>query len=323
MAAFGRVAALIDPMIRAVPDFEHQLAAPLRHALAYCEGLVAGLPGPIAVGRHAFGTDALVHALFATADDVDQMLGKSQLVRDYLAQPACLESESFYAMLAARRQQKRQLGLALSGEVVQSEVPQTVLYFSGHMLMEPCCSLDQTLTRLRAVALDSLLSAFQEHVSRLRRERDGLRADLSVERAQIAAMQAVYPGTAVAIHARHLAELDARLREAADCLMPEYLLAALVDFLQAPETSLSVQPVSVTVDRMGVMAPPRTAEAESADMQAVNQTGMQTDAQTLHFPELAARDQRRYLVMLAKIDRAEAQAAVAAVRDQQRRFMLI
>mgnify|MGYP001418011694 CR=1 FL=1 len=40
-------------------------------------------------------------------------------------------------------------------------------------------------------------------------------------------------------------------------------------------------------------------------------------------PELSGRDQRRHLVMLARIDREEAQQAVDSVLDQQRRFLVI
>jgi hypothetical protein len=43
----------------------------------------------------------------------------------------------------------------------------------------------------------------------------------------------------------------------------------------------------------------------------------------LHFPELVGRDRRRYVVMLARIPREEAERAVATVRDQQRRYILI
>jgi len=44
---------------------------------------------------------------------------------------------------------------------------------------------------------------------------------------------------------------------------------------------------------------------------------------TLGFPEIRGRDKRIYMVVLARIQRADAEAAVALVRDQQYRFMVI
>ena len=90
--------------------------------------------------------------------------------------------------------------------------------------------------------------------------------------------------------------------------MPDQLLQALCDFLQAPEASLCLAPVSITVDRLGVVSD------RAAD---------DINVHTLNFPELRGRDKRQYMVMLARIRRDEAQAAVDIVRDQQRRFMLI
>lgn len=307
--ALERIAELVDPLLKAAPGFDHHLAAPVHHALGYCEGLVAGLPGPFDISARSFASDPLVHALFATADDIRTMLGKSQAVRDYLADPGCYASDHFYALLAARRQEKRQLGMAIQGDVIQNDVPQTVLYFSDHTLVEPQCDLGRTLERLRCSAFDSLLKSFHAHVEALRLERDATRGDSAVERSHLAMLRGTSPGPEYAVHTRRLAELDAHLREVADSLMPDQLVGALADFLMAPETSLALKPVSVTVNRLGVITDEAAAAAPDVD--------------TLHFPELTGRDKRLYLVLLARIDRREAQEAVDSVRDLQHRFMII
>ena len=306
--AFDRVAELVNPMLKAAPDFQRRLQLPLEHALGYCDGLIAALPGPIDINRQAFSSDPLVHALFATADDIDQMLGRSQAVRDFLAEPACWENEYFYALFAARRQQKKQLGMAQQGDLIQNDVPQLVLYFSDQTLNEPCCQLETTLEKLRQRALDSLLHTFHDHVETLRQEREGLRADASAERAHLTVLRGSTPGTAYEVHTRHLADLDARLRQAAELLMPEHLIDALAEFLLAPEPSLKLTPYSVNVDRLGVVS---------------DNTDEDISVHTLNFPELTARDKRLHLVTLARIHRDEALEAVEMVRDQQHRFMLI
>ncbi|MDD2886081.1 MAG: hypothetical protein PHT48_13695 [Dechloromonas sp.] len=307
-AALDRVIGMVDPLVRAVPRLEKQLIQAVTHALGYCEGLVTALPGPIDINRQAFGKDPLVHALFATPGDIHDMLGRSQPVRDFLARPECLRSDYFYAMLAARRQQKTQYGLAQQGNVIRAEVAQEVLYFSAQTLIEPCCDQEGTRQRLRAKALQSLLVAFNAHVDKLRRKRADLRADASLEQALLAHHQS--PETeSDAVHSRHLAELDFLLQQNADALMPEHLAKTLADFLNRPETALSLTPVTLSVDRMGILY--------SADQLA------NRDLQTLSFPELSSRDRRLHMATLVRIARAEAEQAVAEVRDRQHRFILI
>ncbi len=306
--ALERVAGLVDPMLRHAPGFEKRLAPAVQHALGYCDGLVANLPGPIDINRQAFSTDPLVHALFATADDIDQMLGRSQAVRDFLAEPCSWESDHFYAMFAARRQQKKQLGMEQQGEVIRSDVPQLVLYFSGQTLIEPSCQLENTLHGLRCKALESLAHTFHSHLEVLRHEREGLRADASLERSHLIELRGAPGGQALAVGTRHLADLDSKLRQNAEALMPEHLLAALAEYLNAPEPALHLTPVSVTVDRLGIV------RDEASD---------DISTHTLNFPELTARDRRLHLAMLARIRRDEALEAVEMVRDQQHRFMLI
>lgn len=306
--ALDQVAEMVDPVLRVAPGFEKHLSGPVAHALGYCEGLVGALPGPIDINRRAFANDPLVHALFATAADIDQMLGRSQAVRDFLAEPCSWDNEYFYAMFAARRQQKRQLGMAQRGDVISNDVPQLVLYFSGQTLIEPSCALDITLHGLRSKALESLLHTFRNHLRALRDEREGLRADVSAERAHVAVLRGTSGGHEREVGTRRLAELDAKLRQAAESLMPEHLVEALADYLNAPEAALHLTPVSITVDRQGIVTDEGSEDVNS---------------HTLNFPELTARDRRLHLAMLARISRDEAREAVAMVRDQQHRFMLI
>jgi hypothetical protein len=308
LGALARVGELVDPLLKAAPGFERQLAGPLEHALGYCEGLVAGLPGPVDINREAFAHDPLVHALFATADDIDQMLGRSQAVRDFVASPERFESDEFHALFAARRHMKKQLGMARQGDLIQAEVPQEVVYFGDQLLVEPTCRVEDLREKLRCRTLDSLLLTFRTHVDALRLERDGLRADASVERAHLTVLRGKTESEDHALHTRHLANLEAKLRSTAQSLMPDQLLDALADFLRQPEESLSTRETRITIDRLGVVCDDNPDDGNLS---------------TLDFPEIRGRDLRIYMVVLARIRRAEAEAAVDLVRDQQRRFMVI
>lgn len=306
-AALDRVIGMVDPLVRAAPQLEKHLAGAVEHALGYCQGLVAALPGPFAINRQAFGRDPLIHALFATAGDIDEMLGRSQAIRDFLERPECWASDCFCAMLAARKQQRHQFGLAQQGELIRADVPQEILYFSDQTLIEPCCDVDRIRSRLQARALESLLTTFNAHVATLRQDRQHLRADLSVEQAQINALHQGHREVEEAEHTRHLVELEVRLGQNADSMMPEHLVEALADFLRHPESALSLTPVAIRVDRLGI----------------VHHGDGDSQAQTLNFPELSTRDRRLHIATLVRISRDEAVAAVAQARDRQKRYIII
>ncbi|MDX9945083.1 MAG: hypothetical protein RBS35_09890 [Azonexus sp.] len=308
-AALSRVIGMVDPLVRAAPRLEKHLLNGVEHALSYCRGLVDALPGPIEINRHSFSADPLVHALFATANDIDEMLGRSQAIRDFLQRPECWASDCFCAMLAARRQQKTQLGLARQGDVIRSDVPQVVLYFSDQTLIEPCCDPEMARQRLQARALDSLLQTFNQHVEHLRHERQSLRTDLNSEHAFFSAMrQHRTQSEEEEQHTRRLVTLDVRLRQNNESLMPEALADLLADFLRHPENALSLKPVSVRIDRLGIVH---------------NDDPEDNDAQTIVFPELTSRDRRQHLATLVRISRTEALAAVEQARDRQKRYVLI
>lgn len=307
--AIARTVELVDPRLADTHGLERVLAGPVTFALGYCEGLVDALPGPLEIERRAFASDPLVHALFATGNSIDEMLGKSQAVRDFLDEAASYAESHFYALFAARRMEKKQLGSTMLGETIQHDVPQTVLYFADHTLAEPAPTLDAARERLRSASFDSLLKTFRAHLDELRVEREGVRADLSVERGLLTLLRGKEGGGDALVRTRRVAALDARLRQIGDALTPATVLSELARFLAAPEVSLRLQPCSVTVDRMGVVAP----EGD----------GIAGDVARLEFPELISRDRRRYLVTLARVDCEEARCAVREALDARRRYVVI
>ncbi|MDR3087794.1 MAG: hypothetical protein LBU45_07580, partial [Azoarcus sp.] len=97
------VAERVGKTLAMLPGFDDKLAAPVEHAREYCNDLVESLPLPLDVNRRSFAADPLVHALFASADDIGAMVASSASVREWLAGPRSWERESFIALMAARR----------------------------------------------------------------------------------------------------------------------------------------------------------------------------------------------------------------------------
>jgi hypothetical protein len=307
LAAIERLVDLVDPALRNARGYARKLETPVQHALNYCSGLVAALPGPVDINQRAFASDKRVHALFATAADISLLLGESPSLRDYLAEPASAGSGELYALLAARRCTKRVLGYVMEGDDVRADVPQELLYFTAHTLIETGGSLDALRQALRTATFESLGQSFRAHVDALRQERSGLQGDRSLAQAHLTVLRGKTDDAQYAVRTRRIAQLDASLRGAVESLMPGQLLAALASNLQQPEQLLRLEPVALAVDRAGVLV-------DSAEAKGVP---------TLEFFELTSRDRRRNVTLLVRIQRQDAAASVEAAKVRRDRFVII
>lgn len=290
-------ATAIDPLIRQVGGYERKLAPAVQHALAYCEGIAVRIPGPFAVNRAAFVSDPLVHALFGSADAIDHMLATSQCVREHLSQMT-METGQCCALLGMRIHEKAGFGAELDGEIVRADVAQTTLYFSDHTLAEPSSDVLSSRLRLRDVLFDSIVKGIAAHVGDVRSEHAGLTQEKAIAQAQVRA------GLEPETHTRRLESLHAQLTETADALQPKNLLETLAGALAAPEPFLHLDPIELSVDRAGVI------------------TSGGQDVDTLHFVELTSRDLRRWVVILALINREDAHRALERF-DTARHYMVI
>lgn len=295
-----RAVTAVDPMIRQVGGYDRTLAPSVQHAYDYCERLAQAIPGPFTISRSAFSSDPLIHALFGSADDVETMLATSQCIREFLSDPATSMADPCCALLGMRRKITSGFGTRMSGDVIQRDEPQKTLTFADHTLAEPSPDLDSVHHHLAESMFNGLLKSFVSHVDEVREERQDLRDAQSMERAKA---RSAGPES----HTRRLAELQERLRETADALLPDRLIRTLAAHLAAPEASLSLEPIQIWVDRFGILA------EDEKDRH---------HADALRFVELTTRDLRRWVSMVVKINRAEAQAAAARF-DERRRYIVI
>ncbi len=297
--AIQRGVSIVDPLIKAVPNYEQKLAASARHAMDYCARLTADIPGPIDINGRVFVESPLVHAFFSRAEQISEMLGRSQAVREFLAAAGAAQGEEFFALLGLRRHEKTVMGAGLQGDQVRREVPQTLLYFSDHTLLALSAELAATRNSVGALAFDSLAKTFAGELAQLRYERQQLHTQWELARA---AKGEAGAGSST------LRELERRMAEVNEQLMPERVLQAYLAFLASPADYLRLEPVTLTVDRLGVLLNPAVEAAGAAD--------------TISFPELMARDRRRWILTLVRIRREEVVKALQAF-EEAHRYLLI
>lgn len=299
-ALIEQAATAVDPLIKQIGGYERKLAPVVQRAYDYCERLALAIPGPFPISRAAFATDPLVHALFGSADDIEAMLATSQCVRDYLDSHPAAPSGQCFALLGMRRKIATGFGARLAGNVVQRDEPQKTLSFTDHTLAEPGVVLEEVQRRLAETMFDGLLKGLVASVGKLRAERQALIDARAMEYAQ---ERSAGPGE----RKRRMEEIQERLRATAAALQPEHLADTLAAYLAEPRAALQLEQVRLQVDRFGIIIED-------------NRQGEHADA--LRFAELTGRDQRRWTIMIVKIDRSEALAAIERF-EAGRRYIVI
>jgi hypothetical protein len=306
-AGLQRVVALVDKTLVVVPNFAFRLAAPVAHAREFCAQLVDALPSAVTVDRQSFATDPLVHALFATADDIGAVLAASEQVRGYLAESRSWQEDSFVALMAARRVDKKVLGVALQGEIITTDVPQTLLQFSNQTIILPADNPDSAHDVFLEATFDSLLLTFAGHLVRAREAYKSLQTEREMERVY---QRSLPPGMGAPFPERRITALDERLQQQFNSLQPDAVIAELADFLMQPEEALALDPVELWVTRRGVIQ-------EAAEHDA--------DAAPILFTELKSRDRRRHLVLPVRVRCNEAREALERAKEMraEREYMLL
>jgi hypothetical protein len=288
-----------EPLIRQVGGYERKLAPAVQRAIDYCDDIASRIPGPFEISRAAFAADPMVHALFGSADDIEVMLSRSKCVRDHMME-LTVTSGQCCALLGMRHREKVGFGIELTGNIVRMDVPQKTLYFADHTLAEPGPDVTATRAHLRDLLFDGLLKGFAAQVAEVRAEQSGLYREQSITHTLVRS------GNDPATHTRRLETLGEQLKASADALQPERLLDTLTATLANPEPHLHLDPVSVSVDRCGV----------------ITGVGSEGEGDTLHFAELSGRDKRRWVVIIAKIEREEARRALERFETAQRYIVI-
>lgn len=250
-----------DPRLRLLSDYQQRLRPAAETAIAHVRTLADTLGAPTELSHAAFSTDARVHLLFASADSIGETIARDANVRAFLAGQGAVPDGGFHAVLMARRSSRRMLGVSLRGDVLQNDVPQTVLSFSEHRLVAVSPSLEETLVLVKRGAYRQLvlcalatLTAIRNHDTPLMRERLAAMARFQGGHEQPFWPHQQCEGDREAL--ARLAEIDQVLGQCdqGNCSLSDYL-TVVAGVLSLPGRSLRADIFRATVDRLGIVQP--------------------------------------------------------------------
>jgi hypothetical protein len=285
--AIERAVDRVEPRLKQAGGYPERYAGPVAHALAYARQLAEAIPGPVPINRQAYASDPLVHAMFASAEEVRSAICASQAMHEFRRDHP--DAGEVYALICMRRRAKAMLGIEMDGEVLRRDVPQEAVFFTDHTLADPGRTETEARERMAQGMFDSLLvhvawrvQARQREKLELDRQRDELRARL----------RAAEPAQRREWEAR-LNENLARLGAVTAALDLRRYADDFDAVLLAPEKHVYLDRTAMVLDGMGVLREPEAAGSSQ-----------------VVFCDLVGRDRRRWTVAMMYCDQLHQEATM-------------
>lgn len=132
LAAIDRAVNQVEPLLKQSSRYRKIYRKGVITALEFANSLAASVPGPVAINRQTFASDAFVHALFPSVDVVKESFCASEAVGNYHREFP--ETNEIFALMGMRRVEKNVIGAELVNETIQHDVVQTIIYFNNHTI---------------------------------------------------------------------------------------------------------------------------------------------------------------------------------------------
>lgn len=183
-AAIERVVDGTDPWLRAVSGYKKKLRPAVLSAMDHVVALVDGLPPPVTLGSESNGNAPLLKAFFISTEKMRETLRKDRNLTAFLRAPGTV-SQPVTALLLMDKTETRTLGVEMDGDRVMRDVPQTVVSFDSHRLLDPALTERETRLQLKKRAFDYLIRIALQRISAVKSERKNLEQRNTLLRAKI------------------------------------------------------------------------------------------------------------------------------------------
>lgn len=298
--AVDRAILAIEPYLKQLHEYPEGYRKPVMTALEYAHNLALQVPGPIVVNPDTFAKDAYVHAIFPSADMIAEAFRSSRTVQDYLKEkPKPLE---VYALMGMRRLEKSVLGMELSGQVLRRDVPQRVVYFTGHTLENPSPTEKWARVQMAWRFFDSLVGKVAKRVAS---RKQGMQLQLQEKDTLVARLHEADDDTRPLIQAE-LSSMLERIQHTNSTLDLHSYLEDFEAVLSNPEQYLRLKQSTMVLDEMGIR---RDSEAAKQGRQIV-------------FNDLIGFDRRDWTVTMVHCSNIPSESFAARLETAYRRLSI-
>jgi hypothetical protein len=260
--ATEHVVQLADPVIRQAKRYRQVLHAPITGAMAHFRSLTAAIPGPVALNRNQYHDNPLVKALFASPDELEEVLRLSPEVNRFRKQG---QAGEVMAMMTMQQDERTIFGHKQEGELLVRDVRQQAVSFSDHRIVAVAPDLEATKAGIVNRGLEVMATFAMERITTLRSRK----AELQGQREYLKGMMKILGGkshmqemfAAPTLKNREelqkvekaLAEVNGELDELQEQIaLPEHSLGHLEEIIRRSDVLLRVRNQSLRLNWMNV-----------------------------------------------------------------------
>jgi hypothetical protein len=254
----------VDPRLRAVLNYARKLTPAVERTIVYFIDCGQWLAAPVEFSAQRWASDPLVRTLFATAADLQRFFSDDPGVRAYFHDHPL--ADEVYIGLGVTRHERRGFGMAMSGEVIQRDVPQTVISFSDYRLFGACDNEQQLRENIEqrgfGFLIGEALEQIVEHQSRAHgREHDKQILELRLRglMQKRSAMDSLYyesnaqlDDEITKLRTRVMHEQEALALSRGEATMLDDYLAGISAVLADPERYVKRETVRLRINRMNI-----------------------------------------------------------------------
>jgi hypothetical protein len=246
LSAIDRAVSAVEPLLKHTDGYPENFREPVANALAYAHSLAAGIPGPVAVDRESYASDKFIHIVFPSLDSVTEAIFSSLALQDYLRDFP--DSDELYALMGMRRFEKNIVGMELSGQTIQRDVVQKVVYFTSHTLENPAPSEQQAREQVAASFFDSLVGNVKKRIEGRKKDKQSQLTERDLLMARLRTASAM---DKPALEER-LEKLLGSIQSAITSLELGNYIGDFESVLLNPEQYLRLNQTLISLDNMGI-----------------------------------------------------------------------
>lgn len=256
--AIERAVSAVEPLLKQTGGYPEIYRKPALTALEYARSLAASIPGPVEINRESYAKDPFVHALFPSIDFVQDAFVASRALQDHYQEFS--SADKLYALMGMRRFEKTVVGMELSGQTIQRDVIQNVVYFTSHTLEDPAPSEKQSRDQVAWSFFDSLVGKVKKRVEARKHEKQ---SQLQQKDSLIARLRTADTQARPALE-DELSKTIAGIQSITNSLELRNYIEDFEAVLLNPEKYLRLNRIPMVLDRMGIRQDGGDANGEGA-----------------------------------------------------------
>ena len=300
LPAIERAVSGVEPLLKQTHKYPEAYRKPVMTALEYAHSLAHSVPGPVAVNLESYAKDAYVHAIFPSMDFVSEAFRTSRAMQDYLREHP--STDEAYALMGMRRWEKTMMGMELSGQVIQRDVPQQVVYFTSHTIVDPAPSEQLARDRVALGFFNNLVGKVAKRVALRKQEKQSQLQELDLLKARLHTANAE---TRPALE-KELARMLSSIQVTTHSLDLHNYLDDFKAVLLNPEQHLRLNQCPMILDSMGI-------RRDSDEM---------TPGEPILFNDLIGFDRRDWTVTIVHCRNIQSETFAARLETAYRRLSI-